>query len=138
MDPTRASPFRTAATISALHHQAGRTKTLDLTPEIGQRKSSVSGGVHTRNCRINGTLLEHRGLNRVRLRGPDGFERAVGLSVLASNLHRIGQILRGRERERMRLERETMRDERKRLEQNRKRMRRDRGPLHQYRRLRAA
>ncbi len=64
--------------------------------------------------------LEHRGLDRVRLRGPDGFERAVGLSVLASNLHRIGQILRvlrGRERERMRQNRE---------------------PLHQYRRLRAA
>ena len=33
--------------------------------------------------------LEHRGLDRVRLRGPDGFERAVGLSVLASNLHRV-------------------------------------------------
>ena len=68
--------------------------------------------------------LEHRGLDRVRLRGPDGFERAVGLSVLAQNVHRIGQILRKRERERMRRER--------------KRMRRDREPLHQYRRLRAA
>ena len=71
--------------------------------------------------------LEHRGLDRVRLRGPDGFERAVGLSVLASNLHRIGQILHGRERERMRLER------------NRNRTRQDRNkPQHQYRRLRAA
>ena len=82
--------------------------------------------------------LEHRGLDRVRLRGPDGFERAVGLSVLASNLHRIGRILRGRERERMRLERETMRDERKRLERERKRTRQDREPLHRHRRLRAA
>ena len=82
--------------------------------------------------------LEHRGLDRVRLRGPDGFERAVGLSVLASNLHRIGQILRGRERERMRLERERMRDERKRLERERKRTRQDREPLHRHRRLRAA
>ena len=82
--------------------------------------------------------LEHRGLDRVRLRGPDGFERAVGLSVLASNLHRVGQILRERERERMRQDRERMRDERKRLERERKRTRQDREPLHQYRRLRAA
>ena len=82
--------------------------------------------------------LEHRGLDRVRLRGPDGFERAVGLSVLTSNLHRIGRIPRGRERERMRQDRETMRDERKRLQRNRKRTRQDREPLHRHRRLRAA
>ena len=83
--------------------------------------------------------LEHRGLDRVRLRGPDGFERAVGLSVLASNLHRIGRILRGRERERMRRERERTRDERKRRERDRNRTRQDRNkPQHKYRRLRAA
>ncbi len=82
--------------------------------------------------------LEHRGLDRVRLRGPDGFERAVGLSVLAQNLHRIGQILRERERERMRLERTRMQEERKRLERERKRMRQDREPPQQCRRLRAA
>ena len=46
--------------------------------------------------------LEHRGLDRVGLRGADGFEPAVGLSVLASNLHRVGQLLR--ERKRMRRE----------------------------------
>ena len=55
--------------------------------------------------------LEHRGLDRVRLRGPDGFERAVGLSVLAFNVHRTGQILRERERKRMQLERRRMRRE---------------------------
>ena len=82
--------------------------------------------------------LEHRGLDRVRLRGPDGFERAVGLSVLASNFHRIGQILRRRERERMRQDRKKMQNERKRLERERKRTRQDREPLHRHRRLRAA
>ena len=46
--------------------------------------------------------LEHRGLDKVRLSGPDGFERAVGLSVLAFNLHRIGRILLERERKRLR------------------------------------
>ena len=68
--------------------------------------------------------LEHRGLDQVRLRGPAGFELAVGLSVLAQNVHRIGQILRERERGRMRLER--------------KRMRQDREPPQQCRRLLAA
>ena len=68
---------------------------------------------------ING--LEHRGLDKVRLRGPDGFKRAVGLSVLAFNLHRIGRILLERERKR-----------------RRKRTRRDRKPQHQFQPLRAA
>ena len=45
---------------------------------------------------ING--LEHRGLDRVRHHGVDGFARAVALSVLATNLHRIGLILQKRER----------------------------------------
>ena len=46
---------------------------------------------------ING--LEHRGLDRVRHHGVDGFARAVALSVLATNLHRIGLILQKRERQ---------------------------------------
>jgi hypothetical protein len=45
---------------------------------------------------ING--LEHRGLDRVRSHGADGFARTVALSVLAANLHRIGLILQKRER----------------------------------------
>ncbi len=49
---------------------------------------------------ING--LEHRGLDRVRSHGPDGFARAVALSVLAANLHRIGLLLQKRERNRLR------------------------------------
>ena len=76
--------------------------------------------------------LEHRGLDKVRLRGPDGFERAVGLSVLAFNLHRIGRILLERERRRMRRERERMLEERKRRERQRKRALRDRKPLRRH------
>ncbi len=45
---------------------------------------------------ING--LERRGLGRVRLRGRDRFELAVGLSVLAASIHRLGRILRDRGR----------------------------------------
>ena len=49
---------------------------------------------------ING--LEHRGLDRVRSHGADGFARTVALSVLAANLHRIGLLLQKRERKRHR------------------------------------
>ena len=49
---------------------------------------------------ING--LEHRGLDRVRHHGADGFARAVALSVLAANLHRLGLLLQKRERKRRR------------------------------------
>ena len=45
--------------------------------------------------------LEQRGLNRVLSRGADGFERMVGLGVLAANVHRIGLVLQRRERERL-------------------------------------
>ena len=45
--------------------------------------------------------LEQRGLNRVLSRGPDGFERMVGLGVLAANVHRIGLVLQRRERARL-------------------------------------
>ena len=46
--------------------------------------------------------LEHRGLDRVRAHGADGFERTVALSVLAANLHRLGRLLRRREFKRRR------------------------------------
>ncbi len=45
--------------------------------------------------------LECRGLDRVRSKGAAGFERAVGLAVLAGNLHRIGLLLQRRERKRL-------------------------------------
>lgn len=35
-------------------------------------------------------------------RGADGFERMVGLGVLAANVHRIGLVLQRRERARLR------------------------------------
>ena len=38
--------------------------------------------------------LEHRGPDRVRAHGSDGFERVVGLSVLAFNIHRLGLLIR--------------------------------------------
>ena len=40
--------------------------------------------------------LKHRGLDRVRAYGADGFDRVVALSVLAFNLPRLGLLLRRR------------------------------------------
>ena len=44
--------------------------------------------------------LEHRGLDRVRAFGADGFARVVALSVVAFNIHRIGLLLRRKTRRR--------------------------------------
>ena len=49
--------------------------------------------------------LEQRGLDRVLSRGADGFERMVGLAVVAANLHRIGLVLQRRERAKLKARR---------------------------------
>ena len=59
--------------------------------------------------------LEQRGLGRVLARGADGFERMVGLAVLAGNLHRIGLLLQRAERARLKRERAKRRPPRQRL-----------------------
>ena len=45
--------------------------------------------------------LEHRGLDRCRAVGKDGFERQVALSIVAANLHRIGLIVQRQEKARL-------------------------------------
>ena len=47
--------------------------------------------------------LEHRGLNRVRSKGREGFARTVALSFVALNVHRLGRVLRQQAREQHRL-----------------------------------
>ena len=47
--------------------------------------------------------LEHRGLDRVRSKGREGFARTVALSVVALNVHRLGRVLRQQAREQHRL-----------------------------------
>ena len=46
--------------------------------------------------------LGHHGLDRVLAQGAGGFDRVVALSVIALNVHRIGLLLRRRERRRKR------------------------------------
>ena len=43
--------------------------------------------------------LEHRGLDRVRSKGREGFARTVALAVVALNVHRLGRVLRQQARE---------------------------------------
>ena len=49
-----------------------------------QRHPGVESAIHALEC---------RGLDRVRIRGRVGFERTVGISILAANLHRLGRLL---------------------------------------------
>ena len=73
--------------------QAGREREAEAAfAEARRMHPAVESAIHNLEC---------RGLDRVRSRGPEGFARAVGLSVLALNLHRIGLILQRRERERL-------------------------------------
>ena len=44
--------------------------------------------------------LNHRGLDRIRTQGEDGFLRTVALSVVAANVHRLGQITKQQLRKR--------------------------------------
>ncbi len=46
---------------------------------------------------ING--LNHKGCEKVRVHGKEGFARSVALSVLAANIYRLGVLVRNRERE---------------------------------------
>ena len=45
----------------------------------------------------NINMLEHHGLNRCMDKGLRGFKRCVGLSVLAYNLHILGNVLKARQ-----------------------------------------
>ena len=45
---------------------------------------------------IHAFALESHGLDRVRTHGRAGFERTVGISILAANLHRLGRLLQQR------------------------------------------
>ena len=47
--------------------------------------------------------LEHRGIDRVRLKGRVGFARTVALYAVALNVHRLGRLLRQQAREQHRL-----------------------------------
>ncbi len=46
----------------------------------------------------NINMLEHHGLNRCMDKGMNGFKRCVGLSVLAYNLHLLGNALQAKEK----------------------------------------
>ncbi len=52
-------------------------------------------------CRLPGVesaihALESHGLDRVHTHGREGFERTVGISIIAANLHRIVRLLQQR------------------------------------------
>ncbi len=77
----------------------GRLSKADRVRESGEafrgaRRAHAAGGSAT-------SSLEHRGPDRVRSHGKEGFAGAVALAVLAANVHRLGLMLRARERLRL-------------------------------------
>ncbi len=74
----------------------GRLSKADRVRESGEtfreaRRAHAAGGSAI-------SSLEHRGLDRVRGHGKEGFAGAVALAVLAANVHRPGLMPRARER----------------------------------------
>lgn len=61
------------------------------TPEFKKRRNAHSA------IESNINMLEHHGLGKCRDKGIKGFDRCVGLSVLAYNLHRMGNVLKANE-----------------------------------------
>ena len=43
--------------------------------------------------------LNHRGLDRIRTHGEEGFVRTVALGVVAANVHRLGQIVKKKKKQ---------------------------------------
>ena len=85
--------------LNALPKQ-GRLSRVDQAREQDESFAAARRAHPAIESAING--LEHRGLDRVRSHGADGFARTVALSVLAANLHRIGLLLQKRDRKRHR------------------------------------
>ena len=77
-------------------------------PKKGKPSSAERGqdfmAARRKNSGVESVIdkLEHRGTDRIRLRGPTRFELAVGLSVLAFNIQRTRTIPCEKERKRMR------------------------------------
>ncbi len=74
----------------------GRLSKADRVRESGEafrgaRRAHAAGGSAISN-------LEHRGLDRVRSHGKEGFARTVALAVPAANVHRPGLMPPARER----------------------------------------
>ena len=99
-----------ASLISLNNHRTGRTRAYPRdSPRMAQGAARPrSGSLRTvfRSmpvpCESAIDNPEHCGLNRVRRRGSDGFEMAVGLSAIAFSIRWTGQSLRKKERKRSR------------------------------------
>ncbi len=75
----------------------GRWSKADRERESGSKFVAMRKKHPGIESKING--LEHHGLARVRAYGADGFERVVALSVVASNIHHLGRLLRRKKKE---------------------------------------
>jgi hypothetical protein len=67
--------------------------------EKAWQESDIFGEARRQHSGVEACInnLEVRGLNRCLSYGRDGFERHVALSIVATNLHRIGLLLQRKE-----------------------------------------
>ncbi len=67
--------------------------------EKAWQENAVFGEARRQHSGVEACInnLEVRGLNRCLSYGRDGFERHVALSIVATNLHRIGLLLQRKE-----------------------------------------
>jgi IS5 family transposase len=77
----------------------GRLSAIDRERET----SDVFGAARRQHSAVESCInnLEQRGLDRCRASGKHGFERHVALSVLATNVHRVGVILQRAEKNKL-------------------------------------
>ena len=92
----RAVPLDAMLDLNALPRK-GRLSVADREREEAQAFAEARRQHPAVESAINN--LAHRGLDRVRSHGADGFAHTVALSILAANLHRIGLLVRRRMRE---------------------------------------
>ncbi len=67
--------------------EASRAREEEAAFVARRRHPGVESAIHALEC---------RGLDRVRTQGREGFERTVGISIIAANLHRLGRLLQQR------------------------------------------
>ena len=82
--------------IKAIIPKKGKRSLVDLQKENDPKFIKAKRSHSAVESNIN--ELEHRGLDRCPDRGIKGMHRYVGLSVIAYNLRRIGQILLEKDR----------------------------------------
>lgn len=92
----------TMLAVTAMSKKGGLTRKERVRQSSPEYKEARQGHSGVESCMNN---LNHRRMDVVREVSPEAFERAIALSVLGANIHRLGVIIRAQERERRKRQR---------------------------------